>query len=85
LESETQSVPQSVPQSVLQDVPQGKVDKEKIADTILHLIRDNNKITRLDMAAKLGVTEKTIARYIKKMENIKYVGSGYSGHWEIME
>ena len=26
---------------------------------------------------------RTIKRHIAKMPNIRYVGSGYSGHWEV--
>ena len=37
------------------------------------------------MAEVLNVSTKTIQRHIKDMENVKYVGSGYSGHWEITE
>ena len=85
LEPDAQDVLQGVPQGVPQDVLQGEEDKEKIADMISHLIRNDTKITRLDMAAKLGVTEKTIARHIKKMGNVRYVGSGYSGYWEICD
>ena len=29
--------------------------------------------------------DKTIKRRISKLPQIKYVGSGYSGHWEVEE
>ena len=71
-EGDTQSVPQDVPQ----DVPQ----------TIIELIYNNPNITREDIAKQLGVSTKTIGRYLKKLENkVKFVGSGYSGHWEIIQ
>ena len=37
------------------------------------------------IAAKVGagVSVKTIARKIKEMDHISYLGSGNSGHWEI--
>ena len=35
------------------------------------------------IATEIGVSAKTIQRHIKNIESIKYVGSGYSGHWEI--
>ena len=60
---------------VPQDVPQA----------IAALIKNNPKITREDIALQLGLSVKTIGRYIAKLPNIKYVGSGYSGHWEIVE
>ncbi len=37
------------------------------------------------MAKQKGVTSMTIKRHIAKMPHIRYVGSGYSGHWEISE
>lgn len=71
-EGDTQSVPQDVPQ----DVPQ----------TIIELIYNNPNITREDIAKQLGVSTKTIGRYLKKLEDkVRFVGSGYSGHWEIIQ
>lgn len=70
-----------VPQGDLQDVPQdGTIDERIIA-----LIIKDSSISTEQMAAFIGVSAKTIKRHIKKMNNIKYVGSGYSGHWEIEE
>ncbi len=54
-------------------------------EQILKLIRENNKINRNSMAIVLGVSSKTIKRHIKEMDNIRYIGSGYSGHWEIID
>jgi len=64
-----------VPQGVLQDVPQD----------IVSLIKENPKITREELAKLLHVSVKTIGRRLAKLPHIKYVGSGYSGHWEIIE
>ena len=55
--------------------------KHQIAD----LIRNNKKISTETMAIALGVSVSTIKRRIKEMENVHYVGSGFSGHWEISE
>ena len=46
-------------------------------------IRNNPKITTDELARLRGVTSRTIKRHIVKLTHIKYVGSGYSGHWEI--
>ena len=73
-------VPQDVPQDVSQDVPQDKLDNK-----ILELIRKNNRVTAESIAAEIGVSSKTVKRHIKRMDYIKYIGSGYSGHWEIIE
>ena len=75
-EGDTQSGTQGVPQGVPQDVPQ----------TIIELIYNNPNITREDIAKQLGVSTKTIGRYLKKLEDkVRFVGSGYSGHWEIIQ
>ena len=69
-----------VGQDVGQDVGQAKYLSE-----IIQLIRENNKITKAIIAKELGVSEKTIEREMKKTNKIVYIGSGYSGHWEIKE
>ena len=76
----TQDVPQGVTQGVPQGVPQGDIDTK-----ILDLIRGNNKLTAEAIAQELSVSSKTVKRHIEKMPNVRYVGSGYSGHWEIVE
>ena len=68
-----------VPQGVLQDVLQG------VPQDITALIKQNPKITREELAALLHVSVKTIGRRLAKLPHIKYVGSGYSGHWEIID
>jgi len=73
-------VPQDVPRDVPQDVPQDKLDMQ-----ILDLISKDNKISTEKMAIALGVSSKTIKRHIKEMDNICYVGRGFSGHWEITD
>ncbi len=71
-------VPQDVPQSVSQD---GFLE---IAQIIQDIVSNNPKITREEMAHQLGVSSKTIGRYLKKLDGrVRYVGSGYSGHWEV--
>ena len=75
-----QDVPQDVPQVVPQDVPQDKLDMQ-----ILDLISKDNKISTEKMGIALGVSSKTIKRHIKEMDNICYVGRGFSGHWEITD
>lgn len=63
---------------VPQDVPQ---ERKRI---ILQMISENPKITQQEIAENLDVNVKTIKRDIAQMPNVKYVGSGYSGHWEII-
>ena len=63
---------------VPQDVPQDLMDVQ-----IIKLIRNDKKISTENIADVLGVSTKTVKRHIKKMNNVRYVGSGYSGYWEI--
>ena len=34
------------------------------------------------LAKKAGVSVKTIQRALNEIDDLKYVGSGYSGHWQ---
>lgn len=58
---------------------------EEIENNIKNIIKENNKVRRKEMAKLLNVGEKTVTRYIKEIKNIKYVGVGKNGHWEINE
>ena len=49
------------------------------------MIKEDNRVSRKDIAMILGVSEKTITRCIKEIPNIKYVGKGKNGHWEWTE
>ena len=64
------------------NVPQNK--KELIAFIKAKLMA-NNKITRQVIADNAGVSVKTIQRTIKEIDNLKYVGRGNGGHWELNE
>ena len=73
---------QDVGQGVGQGVGQEKNEREA---KILELIMEDCKITKQEIAQKMKISEKTVERVMKTMPNIKYIGSGYSGHWEIEE
>ena len=47
-------------------------------------IKDNSKITTEELAEKSHKGVRTIKRHISMMRHIRYVGSGYSGHWEVV-
>ena len=49
-------------------------------EKIISMIKENPKVSTADMAKKLGIGIATVKRKIKKMSNVSYVGSGYSGH-----
>ena len=61
-----------------QNGTQDDTQEEKIK-----MIEENPRVTTADMAKKLGIGIATVKRKIKKIPNISYVGSGYSGHCEI--
>lgn len=74
----TQDVTQDVTQNGTLDVTQ--VD---IYALILEMIKRNNKISAKQMSEKLGISIRTVRRKIKKMDNVEYIGHGYSGYWKI--
>lgn len=52
-------------------------------EKIIKMIKVNSQISTADMALELEISIATVKRKIKKMPNVSYKGSGYSGHWEI--
>lgn len=71
----------TVPQDVPQDVPQQS--RDEIISIIIQEVKNNKKVTRKEIAQKLGLTEKTIGRYMKNIDNLKFIGRGRHGYWEI--
>ena len=57
--------------------------QDKLQKQIFDIIKENLQISTTEIATKLGVGMRTVKRRIKQMQNISYVGSGYSGHWEV--
>ncbi len=59
-----------------------------IPDKILVIVRANPKATAQKMALALGVTDKTIKRHLKALQEqgqLQRVGSDKAGHWEVLE
>lgn len=52
-------------------------------DDVTQDIAKNPNITTEILAQMAQITSMTIKRHIAKLPHIQYVGSGYSGHWEI--
>jgi predicted HTH transcriptional regulator len=78
-----EGVPQGVPQDVSQGVPQGFSEMQ---NKIFQFIKGEPKISRQKIAERLGVSTKTIARNLEQMKNsVRFIGRGYSGHWEIVK
>ena len=67
-----------VTQGVTQRVPQDDLDTRIIA-----LIKKDSKISAEKLGMALGVSVRTIRRHIKQMDNVRFVGRGFSGHWEV--
>ncbi len=68
----------NVPRNVPRNVPL------KIENKIKNIIKNDIKVSRKNIALILGVSEKTITRYIKEITDIKYIGRGKNGHWELI-
>jgi len=52
----------------------------------LALLKENNTLSAKEIANKLKITERTIQRYIKKLQEkklIKRIGPAKGGYWEI--
>ena len=64
---------------------QGVPQDNELDDWIEKQIRNNPQISTEDLAKLSNQSSKTIKRHLAKMPHIRYVGSGYSGHWEIVE
>lgn len=74
---------ENVPRNVPQDV--SRMSPEEIRNLIVSMIEKDYRVSRKYMAETLGVSEKTITRYIKSISSIRYVGKGKNGHWEVFK
>lgn len=68
-----------------QNDAQNDAQKISIHDLIANLIIDNPRMTRKQMAEKIGVSKATIERTLSQANDIKFVGPSKKGHWEIIE
>ena len=74
---------QSDTQDGTQDGTQGGTQEENLDKWIENQIRENPQITTEELAKMSKKGLRTIKRHIAKMPHVRYVGSGYSGHWEV--
>ena len=92
-EGDTQSVPQGGTQGGTQDGTQDGTQGDTQGETqgldldswIENEIARNPKITTEELAHLSGKSIITIKRHLAKLKHINFVGSGYSGHWEIIQ
>lgn len=75
-------IAQDVARNVAQDVARNEID---IIEFIKKKIKENNKVKRQSIADELGVSMKTVERIIKRIPNLRYIGRGSNGHWELKE
>ena len=81
----TQDGTQDDTQDGAQDVTQGVTQDKELDDWIEKQIRNNPQISTEDLAKLSNRSSKTIKRHLAKMPHIRYVGSGFSGHWEVLD
>lgn len=63
------------------------LSKLKTPEAILACVRENNDVTRREMAERIGKDLRTIGRAIKRLQEsgrLRRVGSSKAGHWEII-
>ena len=79
----TQGGTQDGTQGGTQDGTQGGTQDDELDKWIEYQVAVYPKITTEELASLSGKGLRTIKRRIAKMPHIRYVGSGYSGHWEV--
>ena len=82
-EGDTQGVPQDGTQDGTQGGTQSGTQGDDLDKWIEYQVAVYPKITTGELAQLSGKSIITIKRRIAKMPHIVYVGSGYSGHWEV--
>ncbi len=80
LEDVVEDVVENVVEDVVEDVVENK-------SKVLDLLHKNNKYSASDMAEKLELTQRTIQRYLKILQNekkIEHIGPAKGGYWKIL-
>jgi len=54
-------------------------------EQIIELIKNNPKTTRKIIAEELSISVRTLQRIMNEMNNVHYVGTGHTGHWEVSD
>lgn len=79
----TQDVTQGDTQGDTQDDTQGDTQKDNLDQWIEYQVATNPKVTVKKLAKESGKSAITIKRHLAKMPHVRFIGSGYSGHWEV--
>ena len=81
--------PKSEDRSTEKTTPSGsQTSSQTSSQRIVELIQENNKITTQRMADILGISRRSVAKAIAKLQErgvIRRVGGDFGGHWEIIE
>ena len=83
LSYQKQRLTENAVDNVVENVVDNVVENEQ---KTLALLKENNTLSAKEIANKLKITERTIQRYIKKLQEkklIKRIGPAKGGHWEI--
>ena len=73
-------------QSLENDTHISDIPKKAELDKWIEIqIRKNPKITTEKLASMSQRSIITIKRHIAKLDNIRFVGSGFSGHWDVID
>ncbi len=59
--------------------------KDESLKKLLAILRQNPKMKRKELASELGVGLRTVARYLSEMPDVRYVGRGSLGYWEVID
>lgn len=59
--------------------------KDESLKKLRALLRQNPNMKRKELASELGVGLRTVARYLSEMPDVRYVGRGSLGHWEVID
>ena len=59
--------------------------QKTLEEEIIDLIKNNNSISKIEMAMKTGKSKATIERLLKRSKVINHVGPKNGGHWEIVD
>lgn len=80
-----QTLAQNAPANATLNAPVN-IEEMKTPEAILHLLQNNNQLTRQQLAEQIGKDVRTIARAIAKLQQtgkLTRIGSDKTGHWEV--
>ena len=80
-----QTLAQNAPVNTTLNAPVN-IEEMKTPEAILHLLQNNNQLTRQQLAEQIGKDVRTIARAIAKLQQagkLTRIGSDKTGHWEV--